>query len=213
MRKLSLLGILWTFALGAGIVSAISAFAAVDINTSQPMTKDKQRIVQDVIRIRVPFIANQGQVSDENVLFYANTFGGTLFVTDKGEMVYAFAGDPEGKKAAGWALRETLVGAAVQKPEGKEPAQTRVNYFIGNDPSKWRKNLPTYNSVTMGEVYPGIELTLKVQGKKIEKIFTIKPGADPSSIRLRLEDGARLTLKEEGELEVDTGSDLSLIHI
>lgn len=36
----------------------------------------------------MPFIANNGQ-TDENVTFYANTFGGTVFVTKKREISYS----------------------------------------------------------------------------------------------------------------------------
>ena len=44
----------------------------------------------------MPFIANEGQV-DERVAFYAKTFGGTVFVTKNGEIVYALpkSGDVE----------------------------------------------------------------------------------------------------------------------
>ena len=44
-------------------------------------------ITPQITRLRIPFIANQGQV-DKEVVFYARTFGGTLFVTRKGEMIY-----------------------------------------------------------------------------------------------------------------------------
>ena len=38
--------------------------------------------------LQIPFIANHGQV-DERVRFYARTFGGTVFVTKDGEIVYS----------------------------------------------------------------------------------------------------------------------------
>ncbi len=37
----------------------------------------------------MPFIENQGQIRDKSVKFYAGTFAGTVFVTDKGEIVYS----------------------------------------------------------------------------------------------------------------------------
>ena len=37
--------------------------------------------------LQTPFIANNGQ-SDGRVAFYVNTFGGTVFVTKDGEIVY-----------------------------------------------------------------------------------------------------------------------------
>jgi hypothetical protein len=33
-----------------------------------------------------------------------------------------------------------------------------ANYFIGNDPSKWQANVPTYGSVLYRDLYPGIDL-------------------------------------------------------
>jgi hypothetical protein len=38
--------------------------------------------------MRLPFIANQGQIN-EDASFYARTFGGTVFITRKGEIVYS----------------------------------------------------------------------------------------------------------------------------
>ena len=49
---------------------------------------DKAAFIQKTQKLRIPFIANNGQV-DEQVRFYAKTFGGTVFVTKDGEIVYA----------------------------------------------------------------------------------------------------------------------------
>ncbi|MEI8079376.1 MAG: hypothetical protein WCH61_07095 [bacterium] len=40
-------------------------------------------------KIRVPFVENRGQLPDERVLFYARTFGGTVYVLRSGQVVYA----------------------------------------------------------------------------------------------------------------------------
>ncbi len=50
----------------------------------------------EVQKVQVPFIANKGQV-DERVLFYAPTFGGTVFVEKDGEVVYALPGGKGGE--------------------------------------------------------------------------------------------------------------------
>jgi Beta-propeller repeat/Thrombospondin type 3 repeat len=102
-------------------------------------------------------------------------------------------------------IRERIVGSSSLAPEGKEKAQTRVNYFIGNDKNKWRTDIVTYNEVRLGEVYQGIDLRLKAYGKNVEKIFTIEPGADPKSIKLSMEGGNSLKINETGELEVEAG--------
>lgn len=43
-------------------------------------------VIQKTKKLQIPFIANMGQ-TDERVEFYANTFGGTVFVTKDGEIV------------------------------------------------------------------------------------------------------------------------------
>jgi hypothetical protein len=175
---------------------------------------DKKRIAQNILKLRMPFIANEGQM-DKEVRFYAKTFGGTAYVTRTGELVYSFSGfDPQNnaggsaskpEKVTGITLKETLVGASVTKPQVYDQAQTKVNYFIGNDKSKWKTNITTYDSVSLGEIYKGIDLSLKAHGKTLEKIFTVQPGADPGLIRLKMEGANGLKVNDKGELEIETG--------
>lgn len=41
---------------------------------------------------------------------------------------------------------------------GLEELAGKSNYFIGNDPKKWRTDVPHYAKVKYGEIYPGIDL-------------------------------------------------------
>jgi len=56
-------------------------------STGEPKL-DKAEFVQKTKKLQIPFIDNNGQV-DKQVRFYANTFGGTVFVTKDGEIVYS----------------------------------------------------------------------------------------------------------------------------
>ncbi len=56
--------------------------------TSGDACPTKEEIVQKTRTLQIPFIANNGQV-DKQVNFYAKTFGGTVFVTKDGEIVYS----------------------------------------------------------------------------------------------------------------------------
>ena len=80
----------------AATVAAVVHLAPVFTNSGH--TKDG--IMKGIRKIHVPFIANQGQV-DEQVAFYANTFGGMVYVTKKGEIVYSLPkhgkDEPDGK--------------------------------------------------------------------------------------------------------------------
>ena len=89
-------------------------------------------------------------------------------------------------EARGVALKEQLVGGKIGEINGGSQSVTTVSYFKGNDPSKWKSSISTYEVVDMGEVYEGIGLKLKAYGNNVEKLFTVKPGADPEQIRISL---------------------------
>jgi len=155
-----------------------------------------------VQRLQVPFVQNLGQAADE-VAYYARTFGGTLFVTKEGQMVLAIPFESDGETRLG-VVREEVLGASPTVPEGRGISPTRISSFIGNDPARWQTEVPTFNSVDMGEVYEGIELRLQAYGKSVEKIFTVQPGADPSKILINTDSPGRLAIAEDGTLKVQT---------
>jgi RHS repeat-associated protein len=69
--------------------------------------------------------------------------------------------------------------------QASQPLAGKVNYFIGNSPSKWHTNIPTYGEITYGQLYPGVDLTYSgVQGA-LKSTYTVDPKADPSAIRWR----------------------------
>lgn len=174
-----------------------------------------KKVLQKMMRLRIPFVENQGQIPGQSVRFYAKIFGGAAYVTENGELIYSFSRAVPAKKskkslgrstsAKIWTVRETLVGASSMNPEGSDRATARVNYFIGKDRNTWKTGLPTFHSVNMGEVYKGIELSLKAYGKTLEKVFTVQPGADPKMIRLRMGGATSLKINGKGELEAETG--------
>jgi hypothetical protein len=63
------------------------------------------------------------------------------------------------------------------------------NYFIGNDPARWRTDVPQFGQVRYREVYPGIDVVFYGNGNKLEYDFVLRPGADPSRIRCRARQG------------------------
>jgi len=182
--------------------------------------KDHKVILEKAFKLQMPFIANDGQIPDEHVRFYAQTFGGRVFVTDQGEIVYSLSmtkskpplsrlnprdrhQKPEDIKV--WTLREKLIGSLETMPKAMDKAETKVNYFIGNDKSKWKTGITTHNELSLGEIYEGIELRFKAYGKNVEKIFTVKPGADATAIKLNMEGADSLKINDKGELEIETG--------
>lgn len=151
-------------------------------------------------RAHVPFIANGGE-TDEDVAFYARTFGGTVFVTKEGEIVYAL---PK-SRTEGWSIGENLINGTPEAIRGADEAITKVSRFKGSDPDLWWTNIPTFGSVDFGEVYEGIRLELVARGRNAEKVFHVGPNARPEDIRIKVSGAESLTITDAGTLRVETG--------
>jgi len=184
--------------LTAGLLAAVLSSCAI------ASAVDDTAILENVVKVQVPFIENQGQVEYEAVKFYANTFGGTVFIMNGGEIFYSLPKVEEKKAVKGLTLKEKFVGGRVDVIKGEGKALTRVGYFKGNDPSKWKSNIPTYELVSLGEIYKGIELKLKACGNTVEKLFYVGATANPEDIKVKIEGAKSLKVNEDGELEVET---------
>jgi hypothetical protein len=100
-------------------------------------------------------------------------------------------------------LRLKLLNAnrsAVANGECRLPG--KANYFIGNDPRKWRTNVPTYAWVKYQGVYPGVDLVFYGNQRQLEHDFVVAPGADAGRIAFRLEGSKKVSLDAEGNLAI-----------
>ncbi len=85
-----------------------------------------------------------------------------------------------------------------------DKAASVSNYFIGNDPSRWRSGVPSYDKVRAAGVYPGIDVVYHGHERKLEYDFVVAPGADPGRIRLSFEGADKLTIDAAGNLLIST---------
>ena len=99
-----------------------------------------------------------------------------------------------------------LIGAnPAAQVAGTDELPGKTNYFIGNDPSQWRKNVPTYSKVKYQGVYPGVDLVYYgTQGGELEYDFVVSPGADPNAITLGIDAEGKnpLRINSQGNLVV-----------
>ena len=163
-----------------------------------------------IAKVRIPFIENQGQV-DDRVAFYARTFGGTVFITHQGKVVYSLpeksqkSVDPDASvQVRSVALGLEFVGSRQQDVTGEVLTKTRVNYFKGSNPEKWQRGLPAYHKINLGEVFNGVTVKLQARGNNVEQLFYMAPGADPANISVRTQGAQTLAINESGELEIQT---------
>lgn len=166
------------------------------------------------------FTENMGQWDDQ-VRFRAATDGATVWLTDGG-IQYALSRstgepfDPKlGPRKAVLGERESrfedlffgvkLLGSNPQPDvAGFSPKEFHFNYFVGNDPSRWKTSVPSFDTVIYHDIYSGIDMKYYGSADGIEYTFIVSPGADFSAIRLRYEGIESLSLDDEGRLLIST---------
>jgi beta-propeller repeat-containing protein/centrosomal CEP192-like protein len=176
------------------------------------------KMVQPYGKLPLRFDANQGQ-TDPQVKFLSRGSGYTLFLTST-EAVLALREPPRtppfvqkhvenvaGNRVTSAAvLRMKIDGASpAARAQGLELLPGRNNYFIGNDPAKWRTNVPTYAKVRYEAIYPGVDLVYYGNQGQLEYDFVVAPGTNPRSIRLVIVGTERLETNARGDLVMDTG--------
>jgi uncharacterized repeat protein (TIGR01451 family) len=127
----------------------------------------------------------------------------TLF-NDRSPMATERAKGPDGPQLTNTTLQMKLVGANPKaRVKGIDELPGKSNYFIGNDRKKWRTNIATYAKVRVEDVYPGVDLVYYGNRGQLEYDFVVRPGADPSTVKLALVSPASLAkIDVEGDLVV-----------
>ena len=98
-------------------------------------------------------------------------------------------------------VRMKLVGSGQPRNEtGAEKLPGVSNYFIGNDPAKWRTDVPHYARVQYERVYPGIDLVWYGNQSRLEYDFVVGPGADPKQIQVAYEGVESLRMESTATL-------------
>src|SRR5262249_53111462 len=102
-------------------------------------------------------------------------------------------------------LRLGLVGAnPAASVSGLDQLPGVSNYFIGNDPGKWLRDIPTYSRVEYQNVYPGINLVYYGNQGQLEYDFVLGPGANPGGIRLSVQGTLGVGPDAAGDLRLHT---------
>jgi len=151
------------------------------------------------------FVENKGQW-DEAVRYGFDGRGVRVSFTDSGpvfQMLKA-SGDKEAPETAQAVFTATFAGARQVRPTALERSSTQVNYYMGNDPSKWQSDVPSYKKIIYKGLYDGIDLYTwgKRSGLKYE--FHVAPGADWRRVAVRYDGIDSLRIDEKGALHVKT---------
>ena len=170
----------------------------------------KAKVAERFGRLPLRFESNEGQV-DRAVKFLSHGPGYDLFLTANEAVLSlrkpraseknSLQPPAAGETREGFVLRLQMIGAnAAAQVEGQEQLPGKVNYFAGNDPSQWRRDIPTYRRVYYKGIYPGIDVVYYGNQSELEYDFVVAPGADPKAIKFRVVGADRVRVDNTGDL-------------
>jgi len=216
MRIRCLLIAVASLGLVAGTIGAIqyrlrrSSWAEFHSVPSSP----RQSVAQVFSVLPLRFEENLGQ-ADARVRFLARTHASVLFLTESGaSLLYLSpATAPGGDESKSEVLRVKLVGSN-RAPEisGLERLPGRSNYFVGNNPRRWRVNVPAFAQVRYRAVYPGINLVYYGNQGRLEYDFELAPGTSPRVIAMGFEGARGVEVRSTGELSVRMTKREVIVH-
>lgn len=166
------------------------------------------------------FVENTGQL-DRSVKYYAQHVGYGVYLRQDG-LVLSFVesrpptsfvaqADPRHVAGARAANRGTATGmrfVGANRGAVLEPGRGstgRVSSFIGSDSSRWRTGLAAYREIVYRNLWPGVDLELRVRGAALEHTFIVHAGGRLEDVRVAWEGAAAPTPGSGGGLDLRTG--------
>lgn len=162
--------------------------------------------------IPLSFEVNRGQTAN-SVQFLSRGSGYTLFLNQnravfplqKRTMAPVTRSNPDVLTLELLGSNSAAQGEALNQQPGKH------NYFIGNDPAKWRVDVPTFEKVNFREVYNGVDLVYYGNQRELEYDFIVTANADPAQIRWGVSSKSKVRIDSDGQLIVQTnGSEVMM---
>jgi len=178
-------------------------------------------------KLPLSFEINKGQ-TDAQVKFVSRGRGYSLYLTNREAIIELKRSSPMAPDTPEWrglSDPNPRLAKAAQPSESKvvhmqlaganpspcvvgmDELPGKANYFIGNDPKKWRTNVATYSKVKYEGVYPGVDLEYYGNQAQLEYDFVVAPGVDPSVIRLSFDESEKLRIDDQGQLLLDGDAD------
>ncbi|HEY0703667.1 MAG TPA: SBBP repeat-containing protein, partial [Candidatus Acidoferrales bacterium] len=138
--------------------------------------------------------------------------GMTVLLTDDGMQFVGASRAGVAKRAAHITVRFSSAGSQatarrkVLAWKGTARLAGETNYFLGNDPARWRTHVPQFARATARAALLGIEVVAYGNEDRLEYDLRIAPGINPADLRLtfagvdgeRIDAGGDLLLRADG---------------
>ncbi|MGZ5464909.1 MAG: beta strand repeat-containing protein, partial [Thermoanaerobaculia bacterium] len=149
-------------------------------------------------QLPLTFESNEGQ-ADPEVHFLSRGRGYSLLLTSSEAELRLKSGTE--RAAVRW---QVVGGNRNARITGESLLPSKTNYFIGNDPARWRAGVANYARVRYASVYPGIDLVYHGNQRQLEYDFIVAPNANPKQIRVAFDGIESMRIGSEGELILGT---------
>ncbi len=177
---------------------------------------------------RPVFMMNDGQFGDDEVVLYGDLphggiafkAGGVLMNQESTGVDDAHRASPDpsypgrgnlGKHlklletpVTGSTVELTFIGGEEVVPRGGLPVPGNYNFMLGDAKEGWVTGVRAFSEVLFEDLYPGIDLVYRVTDAGLKYEFLVGPGADPSSISVRVAGHTSLTT-DGGTIVIGTG--------
>ncbi|MFT4601642.1 MAG: gliding motility-associated-like protein [Arenicella sp.] len=161
------------------------------------------------------FLENKNQWP-EKVHFRASLTAGNIWL-ENGGILYQFTnyGEfhhaglemevEEGTKYTEHLVFAEFIGAnPTYDIEKKYKTKEYYNFFLGNDPSKWASDVRGFSHLNYVNLYDNIDLKLFEKEGQLKYEYTVKPGGNPSDIKVKYHGQDKIRLNKNGELVIET---------
>ena len=186
------------------VASDLSATLAESVGADRAAAE--AQVLEQLETADLAFVENRGQL-DKRVRFYVQGSDASLYFTDRGvRMSLSPEGTHKPAEGAGdtrWVIDHAFLNAAPVQPIATTRAETTVSYFKG-DKKDWHAGLPTYESVTYPNVWPGIDLVYRGTASGLKYDLIVQPGANPNAIALAYQHAGAQITTSTGDLEITT---------
>nr|MBP6311879.1 hypothetical protein [Flavobacteriales bacterium] len=202
----------WCVIFFAGLILASSAKDGHEHDPSDT------HVIQGHASTGVSFIANKGQWLSK-VLYRAEVNGLALFAERNG-ITFSKLQDDAGDllheahlnrtsvqpTVYGHAWKMEFVGANMNPGlNAGRKKEHHLNYFLGNDPSKWAGEIPCFYDITYSDLWPGVDMRWYSENGMYKYDMLLEAGADLHQIEFVYKGLDGIHVRNDGALVLGTG--------
>jgi hypothetical protein len=165
--------------------------------SAAPVRPSRGTRISPIDRLPIDFIENRGQWQ-----------GSARFAARKGSIAAAF--EPHAIRLQLGVTHTTPLALLFEGASrdvtlvGEAKRSGVYNYFLGDDPSKWRPHVPAFAGVLYRGLYDGVDVRVREDAGRLEYDLLVAPGADLSQVVIHAEGATRVEIGPDGRLLLQT---------